>query len=456
MTLRGRILKLHPAILILASFLSVILVGTVSLMLPWATRDGSISAIDALFTATSAVCVTGLTVVDTGTCFTRFGQWTLLALIQIGGLGVMTISVALFRWAGLAVSVRHRMIMQDLFTHTPRKDIFSLVKHTILFTLAAELCGALLLAVSWHGAMPWPQALYAGVFHSVSAFCNAGFSLFPDSLMRWRGDVPVNLTICALIVLGGIGFPVIYELQARLFRQRRKPRLSVHTKTVLTTTAALIVAGALMFALFERGDANAPAESLGSRILVSLFQSITCRTAGFNTVDIGALHDVTLAMMLFLMFFGASPGSCGGGVKTTTLAVISAFTVCRIRRRKRVVLFHKSVPNDTVSRSIALIMISVGLIGLVLFMLLAANAFSHPPQAGSQPSFLACLFETVSAFATVGLSMGATSMLNAWSKCWIVLMMIVGRVGVLTFAYVITGGTTANGLEYAEENLMTG
>jgi trk system potassium uptake protein TrkH len=456
MTLRGRILKLHPAILILASFLLVILAGTALLMLPWATAGGGIRWIDALFTATSAVCVTGLVVVDTGGFFTVFGQLTILVLIQVGGLGLMTISVALFRWVGLGVSFRHRLIMQDIFAHTPRKDIFTLVQHTIVFTLAAEAVGAVLLAASWHGMMPWPRAIYTAVFHSVSAFCNAGFSLFADNLMGWRGDIAVNLTICALIVLGGIGFPVIYELKGHLAHPWRWNRLSIHARTVLTTTLALIAAGALMFALLEpRGLYDAEGSS-AARFLVPLFQTITCRTAGFNTVDIGALQDATLAVMILLMFFGASPGSCGGGVKTTTLAVIIALTISRIRNRKRVLLFHKSVPEDAVNRSIALLLVSVGLIALVLFMLLAGRALSGGGAGRPAPGFLHCLFETVSAFGTVGLSMNTTPLLGTWGKSWIVLMMIIGRVGVLTFAYVITGAAAANGYEYAEENLMIG
>ncbi|MEW6669427.1 MAG: TrkH family potassium uptake protein [Thermodesulfobacteriota bacterium] len=457
MTLRKRILKAHPATLVLASFLLAIAGGTLLLMLPISTRSRSIPFIDALFTATSAVCVTGLVVVDTGTYYTRFGQYVILALIQVGGLGVMTISVGLFRWIGKSISFRHRMAMQDQFAHTPREDIFSLVKSTILFTLSAEALGAALLTIHWSHEIPFPRALYTGVFHSVSAFCNAGFSLFSDSFMQYSGSLLLNATICALIVVGGIGFPVLYDLLS-WFRARRKGqymRLSVQTRTVLITTLVLIVGGAVMFAILER-LVMAEGPSFRITLLTSLFQSITCRTAGFNTVDIASLSEATLALMILLMFIGASPGSCGGGVKTTTLAIIGAFTLSRVKGTRRVNMFRKSIPAETVNRSISLIMVSIGVISLVLFMLLAGEPSGRYFPPGHNGSFLAYLFETVSAFGTVGLSMGVTPALSTWSKCWIIFMMIIGRVGVLTFSYIIVGAATTDGIEYSEESLMVG
>ncbi len=456
MTLRTRILKAHPAILVLASFLLAITVGTLMLKLPISTKAGHILWVDALFTATSAVCVTGLVVVDTGSYFTVFGQCVILALIQIGGLGVMTISVALFRWIGRSVSFRHRMVMQDLFAHTPREDIFGLVKSIVLFTLGAEIIGAVLLAVHWSRELPFLRAVYTAVFHSVSAFCNAGFALFSDSMVRYSDNLLLNTTLCSLIVVGGIGFPVLYDLQAWFERRKEKRvRLSIQTKTVLVTTVVLIASGALMFAFLERHDLG-NAQSLLHRILTPLFQSITCRTAGFNTVDIASLKDATLAMMIFLMFFGASPGSCGGGVKTTTLALLTAFTVSRVRKKRRVNMFKKSIPTETVTRSVSLILVSIGIICVVLFLILVGDSASGHEVVGPRRSFLVYLFETVSAFGTVGLSMGITPELKTWGKCWIILTMIIGRVGVLTFSYIIVGPGTTNGVEYSEENLMVG
>jgi trk system potassium uptake protein TrkH len=232
-------------------------------------------------------------------------------------------------------------------------------------------------------------------------------------------------------------------------------RLSVQTRTVLLTTLCLIIGGAMMFAFLEH-RAMATALSLQSTLLTSIFQSITCRTAGFNTVDIASLSEATLSLMIFLMFFGASPGSCGGGVKTTTLAIIGAFMLSRVRRTRRVNMFKKSIPGDTLNRGISLILVSIGVISLVLFMLLVGEPSGGHGPSGHQGSFLAYLFETVSAFGTVGLSMGVTQELSAWSKVWIIFMMIVGRVGVLSFSYIIVSAPASNGIEYSEESIMIG
>ncbi|MCF8027571.1 MAG: TrkH family potassium uptake protein [Desulfobacteraceae bacterium] len=456
MKIRARILKAHPATLVLASFILAIAIGALLLKLPVSTQSGHISWVDALFTATSAVCVTGLIVVDTGSYFTVAGQCIILMLIQIGGIGVMTVSVGLFQWIGRNVSFRQRMAMQDLFAHTPREDIFDLVKSILLVTFCIEAIGAVLLAIHWSRELPFPNAVYTGIFHSVSAFCNAGFALFSDSMMGYRDDPLLNITMCCLIVVGGIGFPVLYDLQSRsAARKGKRGRLSVQTKTVLNTTLILIISGALMFAFLER-QTLLEAQSLGHHVLVPVFQSITCRTAGFNTVDIGSLRDATLTMMIFLMFFGASPGSCGGGVKTTTLALLAIFTASRMKKKRRVNIFKKSIPSETVTRSVSLVLVSIGIIGIVLFMLLAGGAPNGQGPECTDASFLAYFFETVSAFGTVGLSMGITPMLNTWGKCWIILMMLIGRVGVLTFAYIIVGTGATGGFEYSEENIMIG
>lgn len=453
----NRMLKIHPATLVLASFLLLILAGSLLLKLDIATTAGYISWTDALFTATSAVCVTGLAVVDTGTFFTIFGQLVILSLIQLGGLGVMTVSVALFSWLGRSVSIRQRLIMQDLFAHTPRQDIYRLVRSVVVFTFATEGIGALFLTVHWCAEMPLPKALYYGVFHAVSAFCNAGFALLPDSMVRYGGSWQLNLTLCALIVIGGIGFPVLYDLQSRYLEKGvRTRRLSVQTKTVLLTSLLLIAGGALAFGYLESDTPILAGRPLPERCLISLFQSITCRTAGFNSVDIGSLREVTIVMMISLMFVGASPGSCGGGVKTTTLALLFSFTVSRIRHRRRVNMFRKSIPESTVTRSMSLIILSTAMINLVLFMLLLSDSYVSMGEGQARINTLQYLFETVSAFATVGLSMNITPFLTTWDKYWIVLIMIVGRVGVLTFSYIIVGTDASTGKEYSEENMMIG
>lgn len=446
---------MHPAVLVLFSFLLAICLGALLLKLPFATRSESISWINALFTATSAVCVTGLVVVDTGSYFSRFGQGVILVLIQIGGLGVMTISVFLFRWIGKSVSIRQRMAMQDIFAHTPRQDIFELVKSVIFFTLVMEAAGTLLLAFHWHGEMSWFRALYYGLFHAVSAFCNAGFGLYADSLVRYSDRSLVVITVSILIFLGGIGFPVLYDIRSWITRRRERKRFSIQTKTVLITSLVLILGGAAVIAFLEYPTHPEP-RSFAHMAYTALFQSVTCRTAGFNTIDINSLHEATLAVMIFLMFFGASPGSCGGGVKTTTLALLAAFARSRLRRQRRVNLFKKSIPTETLNRSISLILLATGIIATVVFMLLVGDVATGRDVSGHHGAFLAYVFETVSAFATVGLSMGVTPALSGWSKLWIILTMIIGRVGVLTFAYIITGATATKGKEYAEENMMIG
>ncbi|MBN1296978.1 ATPase [bacterium] len=459
MTVRRRLMKAHPATLILFGFLLAIITGTLLLKLPISTRATSISWIDALFTATSAVCVTGLIVVDTGHFFSLFGQCVILALIQIGGLGIMTVSVAMFRWFGHSVSFRYRMAVQDMYTHTPREDIFSVLKSIFIFTVVAETMGTLLLTIHWHQELPWSQAVYTAAFHSISAFCNAGFALFPDSMMRYSDSFLLNATVCSLIVFGGIGFPVIYDIRSAMTQQNgHTMRLSIQTKSVLITTVLLILGGAAMFALLESNgsDSTDPTDSLPDRILIPVFQSVTCRTAGFNTVDIASLKTATLVVCLFLMFIGASPGSCGGGVKTTTLAILAAFTINRFRRKKRVSLFKKSIPTETVTRSFLLVLLSIGIIGLIMFLILAGDALYGKTSPDQSRSFLAVLFETVSAFGTVGLSMGITPNLGAWGKSLIIVTMIIGRAGVLTVAYIFAGTGNVNGIEYSEENMMVG
>jgi trk system potassium uptake protein TrkH len=447
--------KMHPATILLSSYLLVIGIGTSLLLIPYATVSRDISLMDALFTATSAVCVTGLVVVDTGTFFTLFGQGVILTLIQLGGLGIMTFSVTIFHLMGRQVSFRQRMAVQDVFAHTPREDIYHLLRAIFYFTGIAELIGAGLLFIHWNGEYSWTTALYMAVFHSVSAFCNAGFSLLSNSFMDYRGELLLNLTICALIIFGGIGFPVIYDSYKTIFqRNKRRLKLSIQTKTVLITTGILIVSGMVVFLGIEQ-NALLQHETFSKSLLASFFQSVTCRTAGFNTVDVAALNNTTLTFMIFLMFFGASPGSCGGGIKTTTLAVLGAFTWSRLRRKIRVNIFKKSIPHATVTKSISLVVISISLICMLFFLLLLSAPRDFINGAG-HGQFLSYLFEVVSAFGTVGLSMGATAEINNWGKFLIFLMMLIGRVGVLTFSYVIAGIEPVKGIEYVEENIMIG
>jgi len=450
-----RIRRSHPATLLLNGYLVAIAIGTALLALPCASAQESLSLLDALFTATSAICVTGLIVVDTGSRFTAFGQGVLLCMIQIGGLGIMTISVILFRLVGRRIGFQQRMAVQELFTHTPRKDIYQLLRSIVVFTFVVEAAGTLLFLVHWWGDMPFPRALATAAFHAVSAFCNAGFSLFSTSFAMYRDSVLLNATACGLIVLGGIGFPLVHEFWwASRRRRKERYRMSVQARTVLVTSGMLILAGTGVF--LATGGAAMGGEGADDRILASLFQSVTCRTAGFNTVEIGTLNSTALAFMVFLMFFGASPGSCGGGVKTTTLAVLTAFSWSRLRGRVRVNMFRKSIPQDTVTKSVIVTLLCVALIATALFLLLWVQQGRPTHGVVRGETFMAYLFEVVSAFGTVGLSMGATSSLGGLGKIIIIAMMLIGRVGVPAFTYVIAGTEARGGFEYAEENLMIG
>lgn len=450
-----RFRKAHPAVLLLLSYLAAISLGTCLLLIPCATASGKIDFIDALFTATSALCVTGLVVVDTGSYFTLFGQAIILVLIQLGGLGIMAFSVFFFLSIGKKVAFRHRMLMQETFAHTPREDIYGLVKAIFCFTAIVELSGASLLFIHWSSEYPFTQALYMAIFHSVSAFCNAGFSLLSNSFMDYRGSCLLNITICGLIILGGIGFPVIYEIFRKVGTHiEDRLKFSVQSKTVLITTFILIIYGTVIFWMVEQ-DASLRNCSLRESLLAALFQSVTARTAGFNTVDMAALSNATLGLMIFLMFIGASPGSCGGGVKTTTLAVLGSLVWIRLHRRIRVNMFKKSIPRETVTRSVSLFVLAIGFLAAFFAMLLLTQQGGLASEA-NRGQFLEYLFELVSAFGTVGLSMGATAKINWCGKILIIAMMLIGRVGVLTFSYVIAGAEVRNGIEYAEENIMIG
>lgn len=449
---QNRLRQAHPTNLLLMSYLVAIAGGTLALMLPAATVSGDIDWIDALFTATSAVCVTGLIVVDTGTYFSAIGQGVILFLIQIGGLGIMTISVALFQVIGKKVVFQQRMAMQEIFSHTPREDIYYLIRSVLLFTLSIEAVGAVILFFYWHSAYPFAEALYKAVFHSVSAFCNAGFSQFSDSLMAGRPSVLLNSTVCGLIILGGIGFPVVYELYRRTV-SRQTGKISIQTKSVIATSIALTLAGILVFLVSERSVI--PTLGWGEGLLAAAFQSVTCRTAGFNTLDIASLNTATLLFMMFLMLVGASPGSCGGGIKTTTFAVLTAFSWSRLMRYKCVNLFGKTVPDETVTKSISVLVFSLAAICFSAFAILFIDP-DHGAHVQGKRQFLSFLFEAVSAFGTVGLSMGVTPVLTLSGKLVIIGLMIIGRVGVPAFTYIIAGGGSTKGVRYAEENMMIG
>jgi len=445
---------MHPASLVIFSYLLAAFIGMVLLSLPVASTTKPLHPIDALFTSTSAICVTGLIVVDTGSQFTVFGKTVILILIQLGGLGVMTFSVFLFLFLGRGLGLKERWIITESFTPTPIGEIKSLIKSIFFFTFLVEAAGTLLLFLHWRAEMPLRSALFTSLFHSISAFCNAGFSFFSDSFIRYRGSLLLNLTVMFLIVIGGIGFPVIYESIRRFRLKRMKIRtgFSLHTKVVIATTVTLILAGAALVYFLERQN-TLQVLTPGEKALASFFQSVTARTAGFNTLDISSLSGATLFILIILMFVGASPGSCGGGIKTTSLAVLFGILINRVRGREFVSLYRRTVSNETISRALAIFILAVITVTTGLIFLLATQMGPGNP---GRATFLAYLFEAVSAFGTVGLSMGVTPYLSFAGKIVIIMLMLLGRVGLLTIAYVFTRRVREGLFRYAEEKVMIG
>ncbi|NIS61491.1 MAG: hypothetical protein GTO13_12555 [Proteobacteria bacterium] len=445
---------LSPERTLILSFLIIILVGTCLLSLPYAARPQSASFVDALFTATSAVCVTGLIVVHTGSFFSQFGQVVILTLIQVGGLGIMTFSVFFYLLLGRSIAIRDRRIIQDTFSQFPIRNIYVLLKSVFLYTIVIEFVGALLLFIGWIDYFPLMTALYFSLFHAISAFCNAGFSLFSDSLVGFQKNILVNLSLTSLIILGGIGFIVLKEMVGIGLRKNAPSGISLHSKVVLTTTATLIILGTLFIFLIER-NGSLLKFPLGEKILISYFQSVTSRTAGFNTIPMVSLSNATLFLLVIFMFIGASPGSCGGGIKTTNLATLVSLAINRYKGRERANLFKRTVPHETVSRSISIILASVLAVTIITIFLLITQLgnLSHTESRGL---FLDYLFETVSAFGTVGLSMGVTTKLDTAGKLIIIAMMLLGRLGPLTLAFAMARKVKKSEFQYAEESIIVG
>ena len=443
---------LSPTRIFVLSFVAVILAGGILLWFPFSATKGPLRFVDALFTSTSSVCVTGLVVIDVGKDLTTLGQVITIFLFQIGGLGIITFSTVFFVLMGRGISFKGREIVQSTFLHTPRRDFIAIAKMVLWFTFAIESIGTVLLFIRFSMDFSPGTALYHAVYNAISAFNNCGYSLFSDNLMGYRGDVIVNLTIMGLIVHGGLGFIVQYEVFSWL--KGIQKRLSVHAKIVLITTTILILSGAFLFYLFERNHIIKDAPVL-TKILASFFQSVTPRTAGFNTVDIGALTNATLLLMLVLMFIGASPGSTGGGVKTTSAALLVMLMWNRLKGNLDLNIFNRTVPREIVSRSISIIFASALSIAIVTSVLLIAGGGRLPPTE-SRHFFVEYLFDTVSAFGTVGLSMGVTPKLNDLQKYALILMMFAGRVGPLTLAFSLSRSTGGRSITYAEEGVMVG
>lgn len=456
--------RLTAVHLLALCFAVAILVGTGLLLLPWATKE-PISPIDALFTATSSVCVTGLIVAEPGTQFTGFGQAVILGLIQFGGLGIMTASSFLLLALGDRASLRNLYLLRDEYTVTGHGSASRLIFTIAAFTIAAETIGAVILSHRF-AAEPSLEhnAVWCGVFHSVSAFCNAGFSLFPTSFCGYRGDLTVNLVVPLLVVLGGVGFPALNTFVGYVWARIRGERrvLSLHVKMVFGATAALLLFGMVAFFVLE-GTNELKGAPIGEQVGAAWFQSVTTRTAGFNTMDFAKVSEPTLLVTIVLMVIGGSPGSTAGGIKTTTFVVILLIVFARLRGHERVEIGRRTIPNVVITKALTVAILGVALIVVAtLFLLMTDGAVlgrALLERGARHGSFVSLLFEVVSAFGTVGLSVldtATAAALTSAGKLVIICVMYLGRLGPLALAQMVLTADRPLNYKYPEEYLLVG
>jgi len=438
-----RKLELNPAQTIVLGFALTVLAGVVLLTLPVSTVDGKGAPfLTALFTAMSATCVTGLVVEDTATYYSLFGQLVILLLIQVGGLGYMTSATLFSILVGRRIGLRERIILMEAYNLHTMGGVVRLTRNVVLLALAFQGVGALLLALRWIPEFGWWRGMYYGLFHAVSAFNNAGFDLMGGfrSLTRYVLDPYVNLVMGVLIISGGLGFIVLISLP-------RFPKVNLHAKVVLTTSAALLGVGTLLILFLEGGNPLTLGRlPPGGKLLAAFFQSVTPRTAGFSTLDIAGLREPTLLVLSVLMFIGASPGGTGGGIKTTTFTVLLAAIWTMIRGRQDVELYNRRVPAVVVYKALTIALVAIALVVSVTILLSVFEGIR----------VISALFEVVSAFGTVGLSTGITPSLTPVGKVLLITTMFLGRVGILTFALVFTGRQAPMRYRLPEERVLVG
>lgn len=440
-------LRLTPPKILSLGFILLIAVGTLLLCLPAASTSGRISFIDALFMATSATCVTGLAVIDTGTQLTVFGQIVLLVLFQFGGLGFVTMATLITLVLNKRISLKERLLLQESMNQNSMQGIVKLIRRVLIYSLVIQLIGAMLFTVRFIMDMPAGKAVYYGLFHSVSIFNNAGFDLFGDvhgpfsGLTRYVEDPIVNITSMLLIFLGGIGFIVLSDIVD--FPKRK--RLTLHSKVVLSTSAVLILIGAAVFFWLELNTTLKPLHA-GGKLMASFLQAITPRSGGVTTIEIPLLRESTQFLMILLMFIGAAPGSTGGGIKITTFAILVVTAYSKIRGKEDIVMFRHRISKDNVYRAITMTLLSLMLV-LIATMLLSVT---------ESADFLTVLFEAVSAFGTSGITMGLTPELTTPGKILVIILMFVGRTGPLTLAYAIKPKKNKELFRYPEGNITIG
>ena len=436
--------RLSSSQIIILGFAAVILLGSLLLILPFATKDGHGAVFtDALFTATSAVCVTGLVVQDTATYWSAFGHAVILTLIQIGGMGVVTVAIAISTFSGKQISLKQRSTMQEAISAHKVGGIVRLTGFIIKMTILFELLGALVMAPTFCKEFGFYKGVWYAIFHSISAFCNAGFDLMGvkseySSLTYFIDDPAINIAVMALIVIGGIGFLTWEDIKTNKHHIRR---YRMQSKVILMTTALLILLPALYFFFFEFGN-----QPLGERVWSSLFQAVTPRTAGFNTADLVQISEAGSLLTIMLMLIGGSPGSTAGGMKTTTLAVMLSTAVSVFRRREHTHFFGRRISDDTVRNAATVFMMY-----LVLFL---TGGFVISRVEGLP--LLTCLYETASAIGTVGLTLGITPDLGIVSQIILIFLMYIGRVGGLTLIFSTVSGNRGNTARLPQEKLTVG
>jgi trk system potassium uptake protein len=428
---RSQLNRFTPPQLIALSYALASLLGAGLLWLPITHEAGKqLGFLQALFMATSALCVAGLGVVDPGSTFNLFGEVILLILIQIGGLGIITFGTLFSVLLGQRINFAQRVRLAQQVSAFGVGGVLALIRKILLFTVVTELVGAALLAIRFVPLEGWGRGLYFAVFHAISAYNNVGFSLYPDNLVRFVGDPLISLVISGLIILGGMGFVVQINLLAH-WRSPRTERLLVHSKIVLSVMLSLLVIGTLLILLFDHSNPGTLGPlPWGSKLLASFFQSVVARTGGFNTLDYSLMSLPALFITIILMFIGANPGSTGGGIKTSTFYVMLIAALSLVRGRGNPVAFERRIHRETVIRAMTVGLLSLGLVNTGLLLLLWANT-------NKQLSFINLLFETVSAFGSVGVSMNATPLMNPAQQLILIVLMYLGRIGPLTFAVAI-------------------